>query len=107
MVPDKQTNLEIIRQKCIEANPEPYKNLVRDNATNFATIRLADVLLAIYTKLAREENIKSERIRGMQQRNRYGALVDVLLDKYDLRKDDLNDQSEETITFIAQLLGPD
>lgn len=127
------TNLELIRQKCIEANPDIVECLsckgqgftsehdvpashnggdgscetcpvqvqcIDCSATGKIEprpIRLADVLLAIKKdgfSLSSDgiflENIDYETYKEC------GA--------WNLRKDDLNEQSEETINFLAELL---
>jgi hypothetical protein len=99
--------LELIRQKCIEANPE-----IRDDAGCFIhcrmlqggqewgdscmckvrTVRLADVVNFLRT------------IKGSGNANRYAAWALELIGIWNLRKDDLNEQSEETINFLSELL---
>jgi len=91
-------NLELIRQKCIEANPEiesrtfQFQNLhIHDQH-----IRLADVLLAIKQK----EDGLTPVILGDIFWGEEGRMDTT----WNLHKDDLNEQSEETINFIVELL---
>jgi hypothetical protein len=142
-------NLELIRQKCIEANPEivelkfgcvvknerhgwiqrvasdeshpVYENDESEKVVYWAIsldsatmrlgnedwkiigrpIRLADVLLAIEkSKLYRSAELLFEGDGIVSLRvGQYESSC-----AYDLRKDDLNSQSEETIDFFANLL---
>lgn len=81
------TNLELIRQKCVEANPDrgmPWEiNGVK------CPPRLADVLLAMFEADAEER--AEELIHGSVK-------------VWNLRRDSLDEQSMETITFLAELL---
>jgi hypothetical protein len=91
------TNLDLIRQKCIEANPEimATRNCTHPNCQyaehtfSGRSIRLADVLLAIFEADAEE---------------RADELIHGSVKVWNLRKDHLNEQSEETIDFLADLL---
>lgn len=97
------TNLEIIRAACIKANPEfeskntsmmlkgPFTGLInyRD-----PTIRLAEVLLAI-RKANKGTAASTWGLNSIQQR---------IIDLWNLRLDDLAQQSEETLAFIVELL---
>lgn len=87
----REQQLELIRQKCIEANPE------RDWFTPIPQpIRLADVLLAIPKYLA------------IGNTGQFMDASDVLPDEpiyWNLRKDNLTEQGDECITFLAELLA--
>lgn len=141
------TNLEIIRQACIKANPEIIKrlNLSKKDFRDFLNkleekdgykwhngrygatkrkygdylysqdrdlfecnysdwlckkveIRLADVLLAIWKKdLANRTNVILESSGQFRTGN-------LLREYWDLKHDNLELQSEETIKFLAELL---
>lgn len=111
-------NLELIRQKCIEANPEitteevlictrdwsawTYKTMTEDDfVMEPRPIRLADVLLTI-------RNVKPqtnpEKICLIVPVPPYHLMETECLNKWNLRKDDLNEQSEEVINFLGELL---
>jgi hypothetical protein len=110
--------LELIRQKCIEANPEiaipcgcPKGGMYWDGqacekcgGTEYKSrpIRLADVLLAIPTD-GIEWSMKKDRVGLRQSLGFKKEPTDWV--HWNLRKDDLNKQSEETIDFLAGLLG--
>lgn len=99
---------EAIRQKCIKANPNRIHfcckygtyddNEFCDYCLEHARpIRLADILLAIDEK---------NRVAGMKGWNL--ITVDAafkIISLYDLRADDLEQQSEETINFLYKLLN--
>lgn len=96
-------NIELIRQKRIEANPEIENTYVLDsfweiNKVETAKIRqgrpihLADVLLALPNP---------EPLSLYPNRLLIGTHPAVFW--WNLRKDDLTEQSEETITFLAEL----
>ena len=92
------TTLEAIRAKCIEANPEkatrnesllltaPFSGIItrRDD-----TIRLADVLLAIGEYCISAAVILVDRNNAA---------------RWNLREDDLENQSPETIAFLGKVL---
>lgn len=98
----KMTNLEIIRQACIKANPEiiiskNYERTIRE-------IRLADVLLAIEKKeLGKEMCIGSDG--QLAYRNNHFTLT-FLNHYWDLKNDNLELQPEETLEFLSKLLTP-
>ncbi len=92
-------NLETIRAVCIKANDDI---LYRD--APFETIRLADVLLAIgFRKGGTSYAVRTD-----------GYFVDVMEEKavfvndapiiWNLRADSLEEQSKETLQFLADLL---
>lgn len=108
--------IEQIRAKCIETNPEIRKRPcvlsfngrkeigVPDN--NGPEIRLADVLLAIHAKFP-----TTERFYGIDTEGEFGQFSDTEgmvamepLVYWDLRNDDLEKQSPETIEFLYNLL---
>lgn len=106
------TNLETIRQKCIEANPGLKDQCAAEECSQcqhnpvVRPIRLADVLLAIdkfhgnmfvdevgcFVKPKRKEFTYNYIIKNDQNV------------KWNLRQDDLSKQSEETVNFLAELL---
>lgn len=88
----REEQLQLIRQKCVEANPE-IKNRV--HSAFGAIIRLADVLLAI-------EQTEHWR-KGTFLRERKTTIHDVY-ERWNLRKDDLTQQSDECLQFLADLL---
>jgi hypothetical protein len=104
------TNLDLIRQKCIEANPKIARRKVCDEEVCAIdlNIRLADVLLAVQ-KLGSEQLWIGASIRdgyacwlGVDDNN---AIISFAEDKsWNLREDDLTKQSPETLAFLADLL---
>ena len=106
--------LELIRQKCIEANPEILETLsLSENAEIIHTrtisrpIRLADVLLAM-NKLEHDGSYIISAAGIFAHFKAEGARIDkalrILECSWNLRKDDLNEQPKETINFLAGLL---
>lgn len=87
---NRQEQLDLIRAACIEAN---VKILTRANKWHGIggedDIRLADVLLAI--------NESKKRPYG------YDVLMEIVA-YWNLRKDDLSEQSVECVAFLAGLL---
>lgn len=107
-------NLETVRGKVIEANPE-IKNRITPVVgkrggityqTHTPVIRLADVLVAIGDDYAVIGNGVFLRYKSF---NRLGQDGDwILADRnarWNLREDDLSKQSPETLAFLAKLLG--
>jgi hypothetical protein len=144
---EMNTNLSLIRQKCIEANPEIGKErkLVLEliGGVEGDCVSLGDPVLETGFRIAGPKpwgggSVKRqwtvfehdivEAMREPGSERLYPArrpirLADVLLAMFEgdaeeradelihgsvkvwnLRKDDLNEQSEETITFLAELL---
>lgn len=100
-----------IREACIKANPEIEKRELpemSDSSFPWPEIRLADVLLAILAvNPANRTNILVESgglIKQMEwsddDRYVYKSGAD-----YNLRADDLTQQSDECIEFISSLLN--
>lgn len=100
---DRENNLEIVRAACIQANPEivelmdfrkggkQYPGLERE-------LRLADVLVAMPNCYFE----KSSRVHG-------GGLLRLLIKdggflEWNLRADNLEEQSDERVAFLAGLL---
>ena len=102
--------LEKIRAKCIEVNPEiveyhPGDRLRTDGWVR--TIRLADVLLAIYAQSPANKTLITLESDGQFVVTSYdnaGKKME-LGPTWNLRKDSLEDQSPECITFISSILG--
>jgi len=93
--------LELIRQKCIEAHGECEHPINAGARCQFGCcqnrpIRLADVLLAI------EPGIYLDVSGGFFKHDARGVRIYFAI--WNLRKDDLNSQSEETIDFLAGVL---
>lgn len=106
-------NLDLIRQKCIEANPESFECSMGTECLHHVCkksrpIRLADCLLAI-GKIDRL-NVDVPQVVFVSARGYFSMLteqhtIDVNYGKqWNLKLDDLTKQSEETITFLADLL---
>jgi hypothetical protein len=102
-------NLELIRQKCIEAGGDTPnfcckyqtydpKDFCDDCLSHSEpTIRLADILLAIKAI----ENWNDYPIQ-VNDNVAFGAFPNYIELAWNLRKDDLNEQSEETINFFGR-----
>ncbi len=92
----KSEQLEIIRDAVAKATGNQYKG-----AEYLVTIRLADVLLAISKEgyIVGDSDAKEEEIMGTDQ-----SMTLNLVGLWNLRKDSLEDQSEETLQFLADLL---
>jgi hypothetical protein len=82
--------LKAVKNACIAANPQIDKDEARGIIFG-RPIRLADVLLAMTRVLNGEEAQRP---------------VLELIDDWNLRADDLEKQSEETINFLYDLLAP-
>ena len=95
---EKQKNIEIIREAAIKANPEEwiYKmsgiELEKDRQP-----RLADVLHTL-NRDGKFEKRSNSRLYIYFYRSRDAAFI------WDLLHDSLEDQSEETLQFLADLL---
>ena len=95
---EREARLEVIRQKCIEAGV----SLIETFEGEERPIHLADVLLAI-DKKGDEHHLTSEgqfALYDPEDGNMYLSKV-----WWNLRKDDLTEQSDECITFLADLLN--
>lgn len=86
-------NLELIQQKCAEANPDGFEFGVS------RPIRLADVLLAIRANPSHHSY--SIQVSENVSFCRGETWIEI---GWNLRKDNLNDQSEDTIHALADLL---
>lgn len=91
----KQEKLEAIRGVCVKANDEIIVEgdiIYRLGKEDRDCLHLADILLAITPHLTNSDydNDKDRKI----------------IDLWNLRNDDLTDQSEQTITFLYDLLVP-
>lgn len=104
-----QQQIDFIRQKCIEANPEINSGQflqewsIEEINTNprvavVRPIRLADVLLAIGKKTTHDFGYYCCD-NGVIAQTGSGAKAN-----WNLRKDDLTEQSDECIIFLADLL---
>lgn len=119
----REKQIEAIRQKCIEANPEIETQRCGNcgyemdggycreldsegegqphcpGPSELRPIRLADVLLAIKNKsILVDITGNFWEWRSMNEAPRSFAAT------WNLRKDDLTEQSDECITFLAELL---
>jgi hypothetical protein len=98
--------LNFIREKCIATNKEKFCGRARCSGEKClnATIRLADVLLAMEQSRKRDG---SEWLVMFTGEFRYVNVLHHSLErhpKWNLRADDLREQSEETINFLYELL---
>lgn len=101
------TNLEIIRAACIKANPKIIVNqhaqlIGWDHKVTYfeekRPIRLADVLLAIGGESDTEQS-QWRYLGNLSKVCGFGWNV-----AWNLRNDDLSQQSPETLRFLANLL---
>lgn len=100
MTRDEQLNL--IRSKCIAANPDKGWVVAGLEGFNYwknkpLPVRLADVLLAVnYDHLAPLAEERRERVKDLT--------VAEIVSRWNLRQDDLTEQSDECILFLSNLL---
>jgi hypothetical protein len=97
--------IAFITQKCIAANENKALfcecPLCQGDRWCSRPIRLADVLLAIEEK---DNDVRDVKIYLHQAFHEVGIIWGNIEACWNLRKDDLTEQSEETINFIAGLL---
>lgn len=91
---NRDQHIALVWRKCIEANADEKDRY----EIGPRAVRLADVLLAI------------QKARGGMWARHSGVFevdqwVKDLLPMYDLRKDDLTEQSDECVAFLAKLLN--
>jgi hypothetical protein len=93
----RQEQLDLIRAACIEVNPSDTTLRDKNSWQGLQIkreygrpVRLADVLLAI--------NESKKRPYG------YDVLMEIVA-YWNLRKDDLSEQSVECVAFLAELLA--
>lgn len=98
---DRQEQLDLIRAACIEANPGD--TTLRDQnswqglqikRTHGRPIRLADVLEA------------ARKVGYVSTEDWLGVITGVVT-RYDLRKDDITEQSDECVAYVCGLLAND
>lgn len=95
--------LEIIKQKCIAANPEI--GTARAHWPFEREIRLADVLLAVDVfRNGKNEHGYSVRHTGRIYEDDLNSVAKKQVGVWNLRADDLQEQSPETIEFLYSLL---
>lgn len=95
-----QEKLAFIRGKCVEVNPGVVNGSIGvclngtyvEKRKTTRTIRLADIILLLC-------NGKQEEIEFIEDYH-----LTELLQRWNLRKDDLNEQDEATISFIYDVL---
>lgn len=107
-----QDKIKLIREKCIAANPQKkwrddercHRHLVQDESVHDCycvnePVRLADVLLSIAERIG----FATVKELGI---NSFGEFFfsDNIKERWNLRADDLEKQSEETINFLYELL---
>ena len=89
--------LKTIREKCIAANPAgDIRTECMNDGYDYREVWLVDILLA--TDLDKIK-ILAERVKPL------AGEVLLIIGKWNLRTDDLEKQSKETIDFIYQLLA--
>jgi hypothetical protein len=102
---NKQYKINFIRQKCVGANPEIVKRTAVVQVGKLTvmgienTIRLADVVLAV----------KSMHVEKLKHSAEYYMAITPLFGinatpQWNLRADDLEKQSQETTSFLYELL---
>jgi hypothetical protein len=112
-----QQKLDFIRGKCVEANldkmwtwkcrqPHGFQNKLLCGRTHTEPIGLADMLLASEKEWATLFFAGGGLIDGKPPRERLpeGLRLYQIVRKWNLLKDDLTQQSEETIGFLYELL---
>ncbi len=94
---NRQEQLETIRAACIRANPDRAWIRYEDVDTEWP-VRLADVLWAWHEKA--DKDLQDKDIIPLPMRAMYGKIAL----HWNLRKDDLTEQSDETISFLYDIL---
>lgn len=107
----REKHLEVIRAACIKANPEIEKRervLAEFGAGYFHPIRLADVLLAIGGEKGQTKGLVVNTLGQMTVMEliegglAVRSLPDIIVE-WNLRRDDLTQQSDECVAFVASL----
>lgn len=99
-----EQKLESIRQACIKANPDVYSPTGLEPLLEGRPIRLADVLLAIGNMLTIVDcdgNFYQMKMKLSDKEPKF----EKHLGKWNLRIDDLTQQSEAFIDFLHSLLS--
>jgi hypothetical protein len=93
-----ENKLDLIRQKCVGANPVKWKDW---DTFEYAEFRLADVLLAIQNTRVQLAFYGADQLWIVESK---AGLPGRVSTKWNLPEDDLMGQSEETINFLYELL---
>jgi hypothetical protein len=118
----REQNIALIREKCIGANPETAsRNLSAETVDAHISggicsvekesrvIRLADVLLAMDDNADIAGDYSVETDGTLMKRHPPKGMTDEYWGytkfRWNLRKDDLTEQSDECLSFLAQLLN--
>lgn len=91
------TDYDIIRTACVKANPDAYEFGIP------RLFRLADVLLALQDNEALGDYTNTD---GYLTFLDYTDELPKTAWSWNLRNDDLSQQSPETLKFLAELLAP-
>lgn len=100
----REQQLALIREKCIAVNPSRVwwsaDGPEEGNAAIWEPVRLADVLLAIGDRERIHVGGRGRffTFKGDDMRDMVGGRF------WNLRKDDLTEQSDECLAFLAELL---
>ena len=102
----RQEQIDLIRPACLEANPTDSTQLDQHSWQGLQTkrktgrpIRLADVLLAIPTLWVQPKTDVGNGTRFIHSGMANSGI------SWNLRRDDLAEQSDECVAFLANLLG--
>lgn len=96
----REQNIQLIRERAVEANPEIRGRWGIDDTPPIERgVRLSDVLLAMEGKPAYDRVVVTTSGHIMD----FEGVVPPNA-KWNFRKDDLTQQSDETISFLAELL---
>lgn len=99
---NKLENIEVIRRACVAANPEiKTRKEITSKYGDYDVeddIRLADILFT----LSERDYLFCVNASGLLYREDDGPIRPFVY--YNLRKDSLTDQSDETLQFLADLL---
>lgn len=91
----RQQQIEIIRKACAAANPQVEILMGQEMSVYYIRpIRLADVLSAIGNVDARVK-VDGDKLK---------VFADETMLTWNLRKDDLTEQSDECVEFLAEIL---
>lgn len=108
MTTSREDMIGKIRAKCVEANPEILERSFSAQAIESGyivsveddTIRLADVLLALIAAVDAKHHPHDPEKRDAE----YAQGTLRICGKWNLRRDSLDDQTDECITFLHSLL---
>lgn len=101
----RHQQLTLIRQKCIEANPEiAERRLDAEKTWDGATVNIFDNKIRLADVLSALENTSHYLEINQLGHFTFKGVTGGEWGEWNLRKDDLTEQSDETILFLYDLL---